>query len=249
MSIPRLFRLIVLLVPAVTMMQAAANAVLLKSLEFNEDGVLPSSDPEVELFTFGEGVPERDVFSASGGLLRQRTLSNGVNYSYSYPDLNVTLGSIDPAESVALEARLKIVAIQGTSNTQPGAFFQLMDGAAIVHIFFQSDGILVLNHGFIPFDVFEFHTYRIEAEAGQDTHDLLADGVPIAEGIVSASTTRNGFNFGDGGNLSRGGITGADVDWDFIRLFQRVTTVAEPGTLVLLLAGITGLLMIRKLTN
>lgn len=102
---------------------ATAHADIVKNFEFNVDGVLPSDDPEIELFIVGAG-SETDVYSVSGGLLEQRSLTVDGNYSYRFPDATLTGGELDPAQSLVMEARLKILGIEGMD----GAYFEAFDG-------------------------------------------------------------------------------------------------------------------------
>lgn len=223
--------LLTLAIFALPMLPSSAQATVIKFLEFNADGVLPSAEPAIGLFTFGEGVPEPTVFSASGGLLQQRTLSNLVNYSYGFPNTDVTGGGLVPGVPFVIEARLRIVAIQGSSDFQPSAFFQAFDGANRYSVFFDEDGLILLTAGsptILSLDVFAFHTYRLEASGIAAGFTLFVDSAAIFTGTAEARGGNNGFNFGDGGNLSRGGTTGSDVDWDFIRLAQPIPTVTEP---------------------
>ena len=48
---------------------ATVHAAVVKNFEFNVDGVLPSADPQIELFVTTPSPTETEVFSVSGGLL------------------------------------------------------------------------------------------------------------------------------------------------------------------------------------
>ena len=62
-----------------------AGAITIKNLEFNVDGVLPSSEPDIE-FANSSAQTEASVYSVSGGLLEQTTFGIGVgNVSYAFP--------------------------------------------------------------------------------------------------------------------------------------------------------------------
>ena len=79
---------------------SAQNGDILKGFHFDINGVLPSEDPQIELFNNGPKL-ETEVYSVAGGLLEQRTLLGGAgNYSYSFPDSTLTGGGLDSTKSL-----------------------------------------------------------------------------------------------------------------------------------------------------
>ena len=114
-----------MIVPAcVFLVAAGASAQVTKLQEFNQDGVLPSADPDIKyLSASGTSLPETQVYSVAGGLLIQHVYPINANPGYQYPDVLVSQGTLSPAFPLILEARLSIQDIQG----EYGAFFQAFE--------------------------------------------------------------------------------------------------------------------------
>ena len=223
------------LVLAMTTFSRAPEAAIIKNLEFNSDGVFPSSDPQITLSN-NSGQAENAIFSVSGGMLQQRTLSINGNTSHGFPNGTPSGGSISASESFSLEARVQILGIDGLG----GAFFQSLDGVHRYSVFFSTAGVEVL--GTSGFDVFAvdtsvFHTYRIESQGGTNAFDFYIDGIHMLNGLAAASTSLNGFNFGDG--VTAPG-RGADANWDFVRFSQPASEVEvpAPGMLTVMIVGV-----------
>ncbi len=197
-----------------------SEADILKTFEFDEDGILPSADDDIQLFILG-AADETEVYSVSGGLLEQRTFSVAGNYSYSFPDSSLLGGGIDPALNLVMEARLRILDIQGSD----GVFFEAFDGANRYGPLFEETGLVFFDAGnrgpsidLSDLDLNIFHTYRVESPGNSTSFTFSEDGQIVFTGVATASTF-NGFEWGDG--LSTGG-NGADVDWDFVRFAQPI---------------------------
>ena len=221
-----------------------ANAAVIKNLEFNVDGVLPSSDPDISLSN-NTGNPESSLYSVSGGFLLQRSFGINGNASYGMPNGNPTGGSLTPALSLSMEARLRINQIEGLA----GAFFQALDGTHRYSVFFSPGAVELETLGpgrhVISLDISEFHTYRIQSDCGTNAFDFYIDDALVFSGLAEASTGANGFNFGDGQTPAG---HSADADWDFVRFSQpaAVAAVAEPMTLAISLLGLTGIASLRR---
>jgi len=201
------------------------NAQINKSFEFDVDGVLPSTDPDIEFFT--TGAAETTVYSVSNGLLEQRTLAHDGNFSYTFPNTSLTGGGLDSSKSFSMEVRLKILNIEGFSSP----FFEIFDGAHDFGLFFQSpDSVLfspapitpgedsvILSDEIPGFNIADFHTYRIESPGNSSAFNLVVDGQLVFSGTAQPLTTLNGFEWGDGFSVPG---NGSDVDWDFVRFSQ-----------------------------
>jgi hypothetical protein len=237
---------ILLAVPAAAVHSGAADAAILKEFEFNVDGVLPSADAQISLAN-NTGHAEATIYAVSGGVLQQRTYSVNGNASYSYPSTSLTGGGIDPNQSFSMEARLRILQIEGST----GAYYQAFAGSHRYRFAFTETGIQLLtnNPGLfydIAFDTSEFHTYRLDSDgAGSGGFDFFIDGALAYSGTAYTSSGLNGFNFGDG--ITDPGA-GADVDWDFVRFSQPAyeTALPEPGALAVLSAGLFALAFARR---
>ncbi|MFN0012691.1 MAG: hypothetical protein ACKVS8_13720 [Phycisphaerales bacterium] len=215
---------------------AGARAQLIKNLEFNTPGALPSHDPDFRYFA-AAGTAENSVFSVADGLLRQRLVGRHDNCAYDYGfGQAVSQGNLDPSRPLVMEARVKI--LQLSCPTIPGTFFQALNGATRYLVGFRQDGISI-NRGsgppeFIACDVSQFHTYRIESPACNAEYRLYIDGV-LQRVVDPVLTTANGFNLvaGEFDSDCEG-----DADWDYLRVTQAevvpaVAFLASPQSLTL----------------
>jgi len=218
------------LATALAVGSAWAQGEVVKLLEFDVDGVLPSADTEIALFTSGATATESQVYSVSSGLLQQRSLAPSGTYSYVFPDTTLSGGNLDPTKNVVIEWRLRILGIEGRN----GAFFDAHDGLNRYSAFFLDTGQVRLSDStLVPIsNISQFHTYRIESLGNSSTYRFLVDGVLRATANTDL-TGSNGFQWGDG--LSSVG-NGADADWDFVRVSQatalpQITQVLTSGPL------------------
>ena len=215
-------------------MSTGSQAAVIKHLEFNVDGVLPSADPQIELFN-NTGQLETTIFSVTGSILQQRTFSVNGNATYAFPNVAVGSGGLDASQNLSLEARLRINAINGVG----GAFSQAFDGSNRYTVNFEV-GTVRIFHGASQFqeialDIDQFHTYRIDSGGGSGDFDFYIDNALTFSGTAVGSAL-NGMNFGDG-TTSAG--NGANVDWDFVRLSQsEIVSVSAPHAGLFLAGGI-----------
>ena len=84
-----LFALTCFLATTLVISTASAQGDIVKNLEFDVDGVLPSSVQDID---FVSSATETDLFSVFGGLLEQRTvgLLGGVGAQYAFPNSSLT---------------------------------------------------------------------------------------------------------------------------------------------------------------
>lgn len=214
---------------------ASAPATVIKDLEFNIDGNLPSSEPDMAFYD-NTGFTEGVLYTTSGGLLHQRTLNVTGSAGYAWPDVNLITGTLDPTKSLIMEARLRILSINGVG----GAFFQAFDGVHRFSVFFEPNGVQIPNFNsfsFVPVDVSQFHTYMLETPGSSNIAHFYIDDNQVASVLVPVIGL-NGFDFGDG--ISASG-NGADVDWDYIRVFQDVPEPTSAGMALLSLLSISAL--------
>jgi hypothetical protein len=194
------------------------------SLEFEQDGILPSSQGFAYV-ALPAGAPESTYFSVGGGMLHLNTLGTGVSVSYVLP------GGFDPGLDFTLKFRMRV-----HPATDPfGVDFEVSDAAAgkDYEFGFFGSGLLLppppAVRAALPYDVSgEFHTYRVEAAGGTSVYTLSIDGVPAASGAVSGGDPSPGsFLFGD---LTLGGDGAAEID--FIRYCQvsPLQIDVKPGT-------------------
>ena len=218
---------------------------VVRSFEFDVDGVLPSSEPDVAFFK-DEPVAESSIFSVFDGALHQRTLDVGGTFTYNFPEVALTSGSVTPTRSLMIEARLRLLGIRGID----GAHFQAFDGLNRYGVFFGEDGLVRFDpfeasvdiRTLLPdFDPSVFHTYRVESRPLTSDFDFFIDNAIVLTGIAGFETRFNGFSWGDGRS---GGGAAADVDWDFVRISQPIPAAAipEPSTMSLMVLGFLGLM-------
>ncbi len=212
------------------------HAATVRDLEFGTNGVLPSTDPDIEPF-ISPSLSETNVFSVTNGVLQQRTFGVAGSGTYQWPDAGFFFGTLDPALDFAMEARLRVLRIEGIG----GAFFQAFNDVHQYAAFFTASGVQIRTNGggfaFIPIDLTNLHTYRLEGLGNSDVMRLLVDGTNSFEGLAPAVSDFNGFSWGDDAS---GTGNGADVDWDYLRVSQldpRTDCVQPPDSLVSLWKG------------
>lgn len=227
---------------------ASAHATLLFTFPFNQDGVLPSTSPYVDYFSY-TGLPEAATYSVSGGLLHQRTFGLVGSADYAIGGLLLgphngrgTLAGISPGLSAELEARLRILRISG--NPDP-VMLEWIDGVdrysldlvgtdptdVVVRLRTPAGQVVAAT-----LNASQFHTFRLFSPPNSSQVRLFIDG---ALAFVTSAQPFAGLNrivWGD--NNSSTGV-GADVDWDFVRFSQPVR-ISEPGTWLLAIVGLAG---------
>lgn len=233
-----LVRLLFVLVPiAMFVNVSTALAVTIKSLEFEVDGVLPSSEPDIEFFKSYAESEESAVYSVSDGFLHQRTFSSDANSSYTYPENSLSTGDLDSGLTTIMETRLQVFQIAG----QAGCFFQALDGANRYLMFFEPSGVgLFTTSGVetVALNVFGPNTYRLESPGNSNVMNLFVDNV-FSCSALAPPMSLNGFNWGDTNLVPMQPGNKADADWDFVRVSQ----IPEPSTVVLLSMGAVALLV------
>ncbi len=219
-----------------------ANAALVKNLEFNVNGVLPSADSDIDFYN-NTSSSEASLYSVSGGLLMQRTFNVNGNASYHWPDSSGSpSGTLDSTLGVTMEARLQVTAINGSA----GAYFQAFDGTSRYQVSFQTGSVSLLSSSGLvshSLDITQFHTYRMETPGNSDIMNLFVNDILVLSGTAPVHTL-NTFGWGDG--ITAPG-NGADANWDFLRVSQN--SVPEPSIIALLgivLAGLVGVETRRK---
>ena len=128
-------------------------------LEFNEDGVLPSSQGLT--YQVG-GLPnppapsETSLFSVSGGRLHMNTIGLGSSAWYQLSN------AYDPAQDFVLEFRMKVLQADSFGY---GIDFEVSDASYDYEFGFGSAGIiLAFPNVFFYFNTTDdFHTYKIVA--------------------------------------------------------------------------------------
>ncbi len=103
---------------AIVLAPSMAHPQIIKHLDFDVDGVLPSAEADVEFFT-NSGNSEAALYSVAGGLLKQSTLSSNGNSSYGFPNSANTGGSLSSALVTVIETRFQLL-----SNAGTGGFIQ-----------------------------------------------------------------------------------------------------------------------------
>jgi hypothetical protein len=188
------------------------------NLEFEQDGVLPSSQG----FTYTASpasVAESSVFSVSGGMLHLNTLGTGAAAYYQLPN------AYDPSQDFTLELRMKVFPETGVF----GVDFEVSDNVTDFEFGFDSSGIRLPpppnSRPLFPFDPTDnFHTYKIFSPGGTAVYHFFIDGVLVASNAVSGGDPSGRLLFGDG-TLS-GGDGRADID--YIRYCQSAPVCAPP---------------------
>lgn len=203
------------------------------NLEFNVDGVLPSS----EGWTYFGNVPETQVLSVSAGSLHMDTLpfpGGFAGYLRPQGDYDVTL-------DLVLETRLRVNAI-GNGGLSVGLEVNDTVGAdtGSIFIYMQRDSIRFLSDNTsVPFDPLDglFHTFRLTADGSTETYEFFIDGSLVKTANLGTAFFQfpESIFFGDGAS---GLDTEANVDFDYVRYLNGTAAVVpEPSSLAMIGAG------------
>jgi len=207
------------------MMATSASAEIIKHLEFNTDGSLPSDDPQIA-FTATAGVVEADVFSVSGGILTGiYPGGNSFPITYAYPGefygSGPTNGGISPVDPWSVEIRVRIL-------ENAGGYFTLWNGDRRFPIGFTATGVQLFHGGNpnwlnYPCDPSQWHVLRMWSDNGSN-FSASVDGVVIATDKVGLNDANvlNGFWFRLNPHSDP-----AHVQWDYVRFESGANAVTS----------------------
>lgn len=223
------------LVTAIAMLALAmpTQAVMIFNMEFDVDGVYPSTEGSLP---YSGQRAETEWYTPVGGLLEQRTSTNSTHPTTSNATaIYYTPDFTDPTKSLLIQAQ---AAFFGGFGLGVGGAVWVQDGANNFGFGFGSSGIHLQDSSSTTIAVPDtaMHLYELESPANSNAIIFRVDGATVFTGTAMATTDAN-FIFGDG---SKSG-DGADLDWDFVRVFN---PVPEPATLGLMAIG--GLMMLRR---
>jgi hypothetical protein len=191
-------------------------------LEFNEDGVLPSSQGltyQVGGLPNPPAPPETSLFSVSGGRLHMNTIGLGSSAWYQLSN------AYDPAQDFVLEFRMKVLQADSFGY---GIDFEVSDASYDYEFGFGSAGIiLAFPNVFFYFNTTDdFHTYKIVATASSavnKTYEFFIDDILRHTGTISpGQNPSQRFLFGDGTFATDG-----KADIDFIRFCQPACPIPD----------------------
>jgi len=190
-----------------------ASAQVVKSLEFDQDGVLPSADPDIQ-FRNGAAPGNEVYFSVAGGLLIGNTLPEVNNYvGYTYPSQPPLGGGVSSDGPWSIEARLRILGTGG--GTKRFGEMSVFNGSHKFNCFHTTTSVqFSRSNGTkieVPLDVSQWHVVRMEG-AGGGRFDAYVDGVLVGSDIPSSTSSYNGFLF-QNNTANRG----AHIEWDYVR--------------------------------
>ncbi len=193
----------------------------LVSLDFDQDGVLPSSQG----MSYAGNVPETSVFSVQSGLLHIDTVPFGGGAFAVYLIAN----AYDPSKDAILEFRMKVFAPTGAF----GIDFEFSDNVLDYEFGFATDHLRLPppppSRPIFPFNPTDhFHTYKVFAPGGSASYQLFIDGSLVhSDTVVPPGDPGQRFIFGDG---TGGNVGLADVD--FVRFCQRIAAQIDikPGS-------------------
>ena len=207
------------------LLATSASAEIIKHLEFDTDGSLPSDDPQIA-FTATAGVVEADVFSVSGGILTGvYPGGNSFPITYAYPGEFYgswpTNGGIDPSDPWSVEIRMRIL-------ENAGGYFTLWTSSRRFPIYFTASGVR-LHHGGnpnwldYPCDTSQWHVLRMWSEDGL-YFSASVDGVVMASNLAGLNDANilNGFFIRLNPHSEP-----AHVQWDYVRFESGENAVAS----------------------
>jgi len=211
-----------------------ASVIIIKDLPFNVDGQLPSSEPDIELVNT-TGLSESSLYDVTQGLLSQHTLSVDGFAAYFYPAVGLQGGGLDSELITVAETRLRVLGVQGRFGAELSVFDGLHNvgldfspGTVNVNNWWGAGGSPAQTAASIQMDISVSHVYRLVLDVAHDSLDLFVDGDHIISvDVPDGGFDANGFEFGDGKTAAG---NGADVEWDYITVFQcsDISGVVQP---------------------
>jgi hypothetical protein len=206
--------------------------------EFNNDGVLPSS--QGAFYTTTAGTPEADVFSASGGLLRQG--------GFSTANPNDAVGyrgevAYDPTQPATWEWRLRLLHPIDIVKDGIGIQSNIDVGGRVMTTVIRTTAVAIsgANPVSLFFDVGTgFHDYLVEFNPGASHFDFFFDGQLLLSDDVSvpSGVHPGALFYWLGGQDSQ-------AEWDFVR-FRNGAAVPLPSAAFLLALGALALALARR---
>ena len=145
-------------------------------LDFEEDGVLPSSLPEIQVFSSGTTTLETDAFAVADGLLEQRQFGEQGRLLDQYRAGPV----IRPHENLSIRTRLRIRDIDAPT----GVNFVVFDERHLYSLAAMPGGLCAFGAGtdgtcpgtsFIPIDLSDFVEIRLDSSASSNEYELYVD--------------------------------------------------------------------------
>lgn len=207
--------------------------------EFDQAGVLPNA-------TTGVGVgnptstPTTSFFSTACGVLEQRTTVDPTYGVFFYSGVFAgypTVGPPMPIQPTFAEARFTFLGGTGGSGTIPDSttVLGILPGANVQLVVNCVTGVIGLSHASgvlwttppggsgIP------HTYRLESSiSGGNTYGkLIIDGVPTLGPVLMATTTNNGWYFGDAAGSHS---ISTKIDWEYVSIGQATPGVGQANS-------------------
>ncbi len=193
------------------------SAQVMKNLDFDSDGVIPSVDSDI-VFINPFYPAEESAFSVAGGLLVGNNLPSAPTYvGYSFPgwnpNANIPAGAgMTPGAPFEIEMRARVLDVNdlGNPNNRYCAIF-VHTGNHVFISYFTANAIrfrTTNNFIEVPVDVSQFHTVRIVCFGG-GRYTAYVDGVLAVSNAATVSGPGNGFQY----RLSEAGGAHAEVDY------------------------------------
>jgi hypothetical protein len=200
---------------ALALLPSVPRAQITKTFEFDGPG-LPSLDPDILYCPGGGALDEGVAFDAPGdGLLHQDLQGHMTAHLYSFKQCDNLDGTIDPALSFSLEARIQCSSIVGE-----GAVLQVANGLWGYKIVLTESGELRVFHPQgsqdIPVDPTQPHSFRIESPANSPVMRVYVDGCLV----TTTMALDYPFNFFHWGGGAQSPPSSSSCDWDYVRFSQ-----------------------------
>lgn len=188
--------------------------------EFSRPGELPTSHPNVLLYSAGVGSP----FVQSCGQLQLRSLSNGNAGALAYYHGGINPDPGLPATPITFDAAFPVVVEIRRTNIAASGYFgdiRVLFAPYRFHLAFYTNGTAGFSTAAgetqVPVAGFvgQPHTFRMEYDPAPPVVRFYVDGVLAVGPFAPLDTTFNGFYFGD---PAGGANNNCDVDWDYVRI-------------------------------
>jgi hypothetical protein len=214
-----------LLFLCLSLLAGAAQAQIVKNLEFDVDGALPSDDSDIEFRNAAVGGLETGIFSQAGGLLIGNSMPEVNNYvGYAFPNAAISGAGIARGGAFVIEQRVRLIESAPANVNSGFCAMEVWNGNWRFRMMYTATTIRIHKAGGVGYvdvaaDVTQFHTMKMVGLGG-GRFDAYVDGVKVANYLPTTTLNKNGFNF----QLSGSG-TGAHAEWDYIRFQADEATV------------------------
>ncbi|KPA18232.1 secreted protein [Candidatus Magnetomorum sp. HK-1] len=182
-----------------------------------------SSLPNIQ-FVNTTGQSENNLYSLPGGLLQQRVNNDNFGCAYYLWHKGNQEKTIHPDLDLLIQARLKIHDVSGFSNiiiASDGIYrYSIVIGNDETNGYFFDIETSSFDHISRISNISNYFTLSIRSQRNSNTFEVLLDNALIFSGKAPNCYPEEDVNGLIWGDYNDKQFNGADIDWDYIRLYQ-----------------------------